>query len=114
MKHIESRLQIACVRWFRMAYPKYKLMLFSVPNGGKRTLMEAIIMKNEGVVSGVSDLILLVGRKGFNSLCIEMKNKTSQTLNQKVWQLEAERNGNKYVVCKSFEEFRITIEDYLN
>ena len=114
MKHIESRLQIACVRWFRMAYPKYKLMLFSVPNGGKRTLMEAIIMKNEGVVSGVSDLILLVGRKGFNSLCIEMKNKTSQTLNQKVWQLEAERNGNKYVVCKSFEEFRITIEGYLN
>lgn len=114
MKHIESRLQIACVRWFRMAYPKYKLMLFSVPNGGKRTLMEAIIMKNEGVVSGVSDLILLVGRKGFNSLCIEMKNKTSQTLNQKVWQLEAERNGNKYVVCKSFEEFRMIIEDYLN
>ena len=114
MKHIESRLQIACVRWFRMAYPKYKLMLFSVPNGGKRTLMEAIIMKNEGVVSGVSDLILLVGRKGFNSLCIEMKNKTSQTLNQKVWQLEAERNGNKYVVCKSFDEFRMAIEDYLN
>ena len=114
MKHIESKLQIACVRWFRMAYPKYKLMLFSVPNGGKRTLMEAIIMKNEGVVSGVSDLILLVGRKGFNSLCIEMKNKTSQTLNQKVWQLEAERNGNKYVVCKSFEEFRMIIEDYLN
>ena len=85
MKHIESRLQIACVRWFRIAYPKYKLMLFSVPNGGKRTLMEAIIMKNEGVVSGVSDLILLIGRKGFNSLCIEMKNKTSQTLNQKCW-----------------------------
>ena len=60
MKHIESRLQIACVRWFRMQYPQYKLMLFSVPNGGKRTLMEAIIMKNEGVVAGVSDLILLV------------------------------------------------------
>ena len=114
MKHIESRLQIACVRWFRLAYPKYKLMLFSVPNGGKRTLMEAIIMKNEGVVSGVSDLILLVGRKGFNSLCIEMKNKTSQTLNQKTWQINAELNGNKYVVCKSFDEFRITIEDYLN
>ena len=114
MKHIESRLQIACVRWFRKTYPKYKLMLFSVPNGGKRTLMEAIIMKNEGVVSGVSDLILLVGRKGFNSLCIEMKNKTSQTLNQKCWQLEAERNGNKYVVCKSFEEFRMVIEEYLN
>ena len=65
-------------------------------------------------VSGVSDLILLVGRKGFNSLCIEMKNKTSQTLNQKCWQLEAERNGNKYVVCKSFEEFRMVIEEYLN
>ena len=114
MKHIESRLQIACVRWFRMAYPKYKLILFSVPNGGKRTLMEAIIMKNEGVVSGVSDLILLVGRKGFNSLCIEMKNKTSQTLNQKCWQLDAERNGNEYVVCKSFDELRMIIEEDLN
>ena len=114
MKHIESRLQIACVRWFRMQYPQFKLMLFSVPNGGKRTLMEAIIMKNEGVVAGVSDLISLVGRKGFNSLCIEMKNKTSQTLNQKTWQINAEMNGNKYVVCKSFEDFRNEIESYLN
>lgn len=113
MKYVESPLQIACVRWFRMAYPQYKLMLFSVPNGGKRTKMQGIRMRDEGLTSGVSDLILLVGRNGFNSLCIEMKKKTSQSINQKCWQLEAERNGNKYVVCKSFEEFRMAIEDYL-
>lgn len=113
MKHLESRLQIECVRWFKLQYPQYKLMLFAVPNGGKRNLREAIFMKNEGVVAGVSDLILLIGRKGFNSLCIEMKNKTMQTLNQKTWQVNAELNGNKYVVCRSFDEFRKEIETYI-
>lgn len=73
MRHLESNLQKNCVRWFRMQYPELDKMLFSVPNGGKRNVIEASIMKAEGTVSGVSDLILLVPSGIFNSLCIEMK-----------------------------------------
>ena len=33
---------------------------------------------------------------------------------QKQWQYIAENANNKYVVCRSFEEFRDTIINYLN
>ena len=36
MQNIESKIQQACVRWFRLQYPKYAGNLFSVPNGGYR------------------------------------------------------------------------------
>lgn len=73
MNHYESKLQQACVRYFRLAYPEYGYMLFAVPNGGSRNAVEARILKAEGVVAGVADLILLVPRSGYGSLCIEMK-----------------------------------------
>lgn len=115
MNHYESKLQQSCVRYFRMAYPEYSYMLFAVPNGGARNAVEAKIMKSEGVVSGVADLILLMPRGSYGALCIEMKvGKNTQTANQKQWQHEAEKAGNKYVVVRKFDEFRQVIEEYLN
>lgn len=112
--HHESRLQIACVIAFRYHYPRLKYMLFAVPNGGKRTKMEAIILKSEGVISGVSDLILLTPNKGYGSLCIEMKfENAKQSENQKIWQKETEKHGNKYVVCNSVTSFLNAVNDYL-
>lgn len=72
-------------------------------------------MKAEGVVAGVSDLILLVPRKGYASLCLEMKtSKGRQTDLQKQWQQAAESAGNKYLVIRSFDEFREAVNDYLS
>lgn len=114
MNHAESRLQQSCVRYFRLAYPQYAYLLFAVPNGGARGKVEASIMKKEGIVAGVADLILLVPRQGFGSLCIEMKTQTgSQRLSQKTWQQEAEKNGNRYVVVRSFDQFRNAVTEYL-
>jgi hypothetical protein len=96
-----------------MQYPTLSKMLFSIPNGGKRNVVEASIMKAEGTVSGVSDLILLVGNGRYSSLCIEMKHgKGAQSKNQKEWQAEAEKNGNKYVLCNSIDSFIKEIKDY--
>lgn len=107
-------MQISCITWFRLAFPQYAYMLFSVPNGGARNKKEAGILKAEGVVAGVSDLILLTPRQGKGALCIEMKTRTgTQRLSQKIWQEEAEKAGNKYVVIRSFDEFKACIEDYL-
>lgn len=114
MKRLESNLQIQCVRWFRLQYPKYSKLLFAVPNGGYRNKIEAGIMKAEGVVSGVSDLILLMPSKGFNSLCIEMKaGKGKQAESQKEWQNEAEKAGNAYRICRSVDDFMNVINGYL-
>ncbi|MDD3019488.1 MAG: VRR-NUC domain-containing protein [Alphaproteobacteria bacterium] len=90
-------------------------MIFAVPNGGCRNSREAAIMKAEGVTAGVADVILLVSRDGYNSLCIEFKTeKGRQSELQRQWQDEAEKNGNKYVICRSFKEFYSIINEYLN
>ena len=114
MRHIESNIQKNCVAWFRLQYPKIGRLLFAVPNGGSRNAREAAIMKAEGVTAGVVDVILLLSNGGFTSLCVEFKTpKGSQTTLQKEWQELAENNGSKYVICRSFDEFRTEIFKYL-
>lgn len=114
MNHEESKLQCGCVKYFRMCFPKYAYMLFAVPNGGYRKEREGKILKAEGVVAGVSDLILLVPRNGKGALCIEMKTRKGvQRESQKVWQEECEKAGNEYVVVRSFKQFRDAVTDYL-
>ena len=114
MRHLESQLQQDCVKWFRYQYPDIAKLLFAVPNGGRRGKFEAAIMQGEGVTPGVSDCILLVPKREFAALCIEFKRgKGKQTDLQKQWQELAEKHGNKYVVCRSFEEFTNQINDYL-
>ena len=114
MKHEESHIQRNCVKWFRLAYPKLSRLLFAVPNGGKRGIREAAIMKAEGVVAGVADLLLLIPKGQHNALAIDMKTeKGKQNENQKLWQNDFEQMGGKYVVCGCFDDFRNEIERYL-
>lgn len=114
MTHPESILQRHCVAWFRLQYPHLAQLLFAVPNGGGRSRVEAAIMKGEGVLSGVADLILLVPRGAFASLCIEMKTeKGRQSPAQKEWQHAAQEAGNQYVVVRSFEDFQEHVRAYL-
>lgn len=114
MRTRESKLQEACVNWFRYQYPQYRELLFAVPNGGWRNKTVAAILKAEGVVPGVSDLILLKSNGQYHSLCIEMKTPVGrQSERQKAWQRQAEAEGNKYVVCHSFEAFMNTVNNYL-
>lgn len=114
MRHVESRIQINCVTWFRLQYPKYARLLFAVPNGGARGRVEAGIMKAEGVMAGVADLLLLVPTNQHHGLCIEMKTtKGRQMESQKAWQEAVEGQGYKYIVCRSFDDFMEQIGAYL-
>ena len=115
MKYNESKLQQACVRWFNYQYPKLRGILFAVPNGGARDAVTGRILKAEGVVAGVADLILLMPNKHYNCLCIEMKTeKGRQQSSQKEWQAKIEAVGGKYIICRSFDEFKKAIEEYIN
>lgn len=113
--HEESELQRQCVAWFRYQYPSRALLLFAVPNGGGRSPVEAAILKGEGVVAGVADLILLEARGNYGALCIEMKTpkkSSRQSDNQKIWQEVAEKAGNAYVVVRTFEQFQDLVRRY--
>lgn len=114
MRHIESTLQQNCVTWFRLQYRQIAKLLFAVPNGGARNAREAAIMKGEGVTAGVADAILLYPAGPYNCLCIEFKTPAGrQQPSQKEWQILVETNGGKYIICRSFDQFREEINNYL-
>lgn len=110
----ERQIQIECVSWFRMRYPEASKVFFSVPNGGARNAWTAKNLRDEGALSGVADLILLVPKKGYASLCIEMKKPGGRVSDsQKTFCEAAKAFKNKYVVCYSVEEFKTAVREYL-
>ena len=112
--HTESKLQIQCVTWFRYQYPYLAPLFFAVPNGGSRDKREAAIMKAEGITAGVSDLILNIPAGLYTQLAIEMKDtKGSQSPAQKRYQRYAAAVGIKYIICRSFDDFKAEVNNYL-
>lgn len=69
-EHVEQR---DFVRAFRCAYPD--VLIFAIPNGGKRGIVLAQKLKLEGVVPGVPDLCIPAWRAW-----VEMKRRKGGTL----------------------------------
>ena len=117
MRHIESTLQAACVRWARLQFPQCRRLLFAVPNGYRTSPSQARIAKAEGLVAGVADVLLLYPSADGScaGLCIEFKTaKGRQSENQKAWQRAVESTGRyRYVLVRSFEQFKQLLTGYL-
>lgn len=114
-RNLEHQLQSRCIRWFRMAHPTMRHNLFAVPNGGYRTKTTAALLKAEGQLSGVADLILLKRKGKCGALLLEAKVKGNyQSANQKLWQEMIEADGYIYKIFRSLEEFVEIVETYLN
>ena len=114
MREEEHNIQCACVRWFAYQHPELRGLLFAVPNGGARSKATAGMLKAEGVVAGVADLILLVPKQWAFALCIEMKTaKGRQSPEQKQWQTKVEDHNYRYVICRSLEGFMSVVNEYL-
>lgn len=110
----ESLMQESCVDWFRWNYPRYRKLLFSVPNGGFRTITSGATMKKEGMLKGVSDLLLLVPRNGWCGLAIEFKvDERELSQDQLDWGIDAMEEGFMFVVVRSKEAFKRLIKNYL-
>lgn len=108
-RHIESHIQRQMVSWFRLQYPKY--IIAAIPNGGYRNPFEAKIMKGEGVLAGFSDLMIIADR---NVLFLEVKTQTGKQSNlQKEFQDKVERMGFQYYVCRSLNDFVLTVEKWI-
>ena len=94
-------------------YPEL-VLLYHIPNGGKRDAKTATNLKRQGVKAGVPDLHLPVARGGYHGLYIELKvGKNKQTDKQKEWQRELTKQGYLAVVCYGWEEAAKGLVEYL-
>lgn len=115
----EAQHQSTLIRWsqqpeIRNQFPELAL-LYHIPNGGRRDVIEAKHLKAQGVKSGVPDLHLPVSRKGYNSLYIEMKTEKGRiSENQKWWIERLNSQGNYAVVCHGWEEAKECLIHYLS
>lgn len=113
MTHEEDQIQIACVNWFNLQYPKLALLLHHSPNGGKRTRFEAIQFKRMGTRAGFPDLILCFPSKDHHALFVELKTeKGRQQPSQIMMQRALEWAGYKYVICRSLDDFMKEVQSY--
>lgn len=113
---IEHRIQQTCVRWFNLEYPELRGRLFAVPNGGRRDALTGSKLKAEGVIAGVSDLILLKSNRHYGALLIEMKKPGGrQSPHQRWWQKAVcKQDEFKYVVCYSLDDFMREVRTFLS
>jgi hypothetical protein len=113
MKTTEHDIQVNCVNYFRLRYPKG--LIFAIPNGGQRNVIVASKLKAEGVLSGVPDLCVPIAKKGYNGLYIELKNGKAGKVsdNQKTIMSKLQSEGYQCEVCRSFDEFKTIIDNYM-
>lgn len=127
MKHEESNMQRACIRWFDAQYghlynrtvtkggkTQRLSLLFAVPNGGRRGKVEAAILSGEGVRPGVSDLVLAVPSHPHSGLFMELKTDTGRpTESQKAFAEMVRAQGYRHEFVRSVEQFIDTVNGYL-
>lgn len=106
-KHPERDIQKAILGFIKTQYPK--AVVFHIPNGGSRNVLEAINLKNIGVRSGVADLCLLWrgGHVGF----LEVKAATgSLSENQLTFMDDCVRLGVAWECVKSIDETKAALK----
>jgi hypothetical protein len=113
-QQVESRMQAACVKWFRYQYPQLEKALVMVPNAGKMTEKARHRWYIEGGVSGAADLLLLVPAGGSGCLCLEAKTETGRQSDEQIkFQATAQAVGNEYRVFRTVGEFAEIVTAYL-
>ena len=118
----EAKIQAECVLWLWNNKPETRGLYFCVPNENTQSVYETKRQqmisgskrKAMGVVSGTSDTILLMARKGYHALCVEFKTEVGrQSEAQLRWESLVCSQGYKYVVVRSLEEFKKIVNWYL-
>lgn len=91
------------------------VLLYHIPNGGKRGKREAAKLKRMGVKAGVPDLCLPVARGGFHGLYVEMKRHTGGvvSIDQKTWLTALHEAGHCVALCEGHEQAIAVLRDYL-
>ena len=100
--------------WNMNKHPELAL-LYAIPNGGKRSIKTARMLKATGVKAGVPDMCLPVPRYPYHGLYIELKRRKGGRVSEKQseWLQVLMKEGYKTCVCYGSDEAIQVIEDYL-
>ena len=115
----EAQHQAAVMKWSRQPEIRSKwpelALLYHIPNGGTRDVIEGRHLKQQGVKRGVPDLCLPVARGTYHALYVELKTDTGrETMEQKWWGERLKGQGNMWQVCRGWEAAVATLEWYLS
>lgn len=118
--HDESKMQQACVQWFRLKHRSLSMLLFAIPNGSKlagnqtQRAIQGKRLKAEGLVAGVADLFLAVPSGQYHGLFLEAKTeKGRQSDSQKAFEKSVLDAGYGYCLFRSHKEFEQIVSSYL-
>ena len=129
MNYEEQKLQMQCVAWFRAQYPQYAMLLtHPINEGGRNTSRTGGIHKAEGTQAGVPDLLFFMPsrisvlddngveiNRPYHGLGVELKTlKGKQSQQQKEYQYMFRSAGYFYLVVRSIDEFRRTIDTWIS
>jgi hypothetical protein len=119
---LESTEQIILVNRIRQFYPD--VLLFAIPNGGQRSITEAVRLKAEGVLAGVPDLFIARASGAMHGLFIEMKRSKGGTNGksgggkvsekQQAVMLTLSQEGYAVMVAHGCDEAWSFVKQYLN
>lgn len=119
----ESQIQVDLIRWWRQVYAPSKgideKLLFSVPNEGANNPVRGKHLKDMGLLSGVSDLILFYpGQRAdggvYHALCLELKRAHGvQSASQKQWEKLVTSAGYAYTCARGLEQAQEAISSYI-
>lgn len=108
--NLEQKLQIAVVNYIRMAFPD--VLCFAVPNGGKRSVIEAAMLKKMGVLAGVSDL-LLFWNGGYAAIELKRPDKNASMSPSQIEFAETWRKlGGRFALCNSLDGVEAALKSW--
>ncbi len=116
-KNEESIAQCAVIAWWAVAHNQYgvpECLLFSIPNGGRRSPRDMVFLKREGLRPGVTDLFLSVPSGIWHGLYCEMKTATGRVSDEQESFMDSVVARNYFAkVCRSSDEAIKLIKEYL-
>ena len=109
----EAKIQHSCIMWFDKEFPQYRGLLYhnflNPPNA-----VTGRILKGLGLKKGVPDLTFALPINGKHGLYIEMKTAKGTLQKEQIKYRDLlQKVGYNWELCRSLEQFKTIIKQYL-
>lgn len=102
-----------CVQWFRIKYKN--VLIYAIPNEGRRSYALAQHMKGMGLTAGIPDLCVCMPSTNYSGLYVELKcGKNKPSVKQLEIMETLINSGYCVAIARTFEEFQKIISAYIH